>query len=56
MNRDLEANFAAKMYQLDYENSRNRLLHNLIMEHFELHVEKVDSILDSVKENGIIVH
>ncbi len=52
MNRDLEQNFAAKMYQLDYEQKRNRLTHNLIMEHFETHVEKVMDILDDVKYNG----
>ena len=52
INRDLEGNFAAKMYQLDYENSRNRLTHNLIMEHFEMHTEKVVEILDGVKNDG----
>lgn len=52
VNRQLEQNFAAKMYQLDYENRRNRLTHNLIMEHFESHVEKVQAILDQVKKEG----
>jgi len=40
------------MYQLDFENNRNRLTHNLIMEHFEMHTEKVEEILDSVKQKG----
>jgi hypothetical protein len=52
INRELEQNFAAKMYQLDYENKRNRLTHNMIMEHFETHVEKVQEILDEVKIDG----
>ena len=52
VNRELEQNFAAKMYQLDYENRRNRLTHNLIMEHFETHVEKIQDLLDEVKEHG----
>ena len=45
-------NFAAKMYQLDYEHKRNRLTHNMIMEHFETHVEIADEILTQVKEKG----
>jgi hypothetical protein len=52
INRDLEQNFAAKMYTLEYENKRSRMTHNMIMEHFELHVEKVQDILDQVKEEG----
>lgn len=52
INRNLEQDYAAKMYQLDYENKRNRLTHNLIMEHFETHVEKVQDILDEVKKEG----
>jgi hypothetical protein len=51
-NRNIEQNYAAKMYALDYENRRNRLTHNMIMEHFEIHVEKVQDILDSIKEHG----
>jgi len=52
INRELEQTFAAKMYLLDYENKRNRLTHDMIMEHFEMHVEKVQDILDEVKEKG----
>jgi hypothetical protein len=52
VNRDLEQNFAAKMYQLEYENRRNRLTHNLIMEHFETHVERIQDLLDEVREHG----
>jgi hypothetical protein len=52
LNRDIEQNFAAKMYQLDYEQKRNRLTHNLIMEHFETHVESVNDILDSISVKG----
>lgn len=52
INRDLEQSFAAKMYQLDYENKRNRLTHNLIMEHFEIHTEQVMDLLDEIKKNG----
>ena len=52
INRDLVHNFASKMYTLEYENRRNRLTHNMIMEHFEMHVEKVQDILDQVKEEG----
>lgn len=52
VNRDLDQNFAAKMYSLEYESKRNRLTHNMIMEHFEMHVEKVQNLLDQVKEEG----
>jgi hypothetical protein len=52
LNRDIEQNFAAKMYQLDYEQKRNRLTHNLIMEHFETHVESVQDILDELQQTG----
>lgn len=52
LNRDLEQNFAAKMYQLDYEQKRNRLTHNLIMEHFETHVESVQDILEELQQTG----
>lgn len=55
INRELEQTFAAKMYLLDYENKRNRLTHDMIMEHFEMHVEKVQDILDEVKEKGFEV-
>jgi hypothetical protein len=51
-NRNIEQNYAAKMYALDYENRRNRMTHNMIMEHFEIHVEKVQDLLDQIKENG----
>jgi hypothetical protein len=52
INRQLEQTFAAKMYLLDYENKRNRLTHDMIMEHFEMHVEKMQDILDDVKNRG----
>lgn len=52
LNRELEQTFAAKMYLLDYENKRNRLTHDMIMEHFEMHIEKVQDIFDEVKEKG----
>ena len=52
INRQLEQTFAAKMYLLDYENKRNRLTHDMIMEHFEIHVEKMQDILEDVKING----
>lgn len=52
INRELEQNFAAKMYTIEYENRRNRLTHTMIMEHFEMHVEKVQDILDQVKDEG----
>lgn len=40
------------MYQLDYENKRNRLTYNMIMEHFEAHVEGIEKLLDRVKSEG----
>ena len=52
INRSIEQNYAAKMYQLDFEARRNRLTHNMIMEHFESHVEKVQDLLDEVKTEG----
>jgi hypothetical protein len=51
-NRNIEQNYAAKMYQLDYEQRRNRLTHNMIMEHFEMHVEKAQDVFDQIKEFG----
>jgi hypothetical protein len=52
LNREIEQNWAAKMYQLDFEGRRNRLTHNMIMEHFESHVEKVQAIFDEVQHEG----
>ena len=52
INRTLEQNWASKMYQLEYESKRLRLTHNLIMEHFETHVEKVQELMDDVKKQG----
>ena len=52
INRALEQNWAAKMYQLEFESRRNRITHNMIMEHFESHVEKIQDILDEVKAEG----
>lgn len=52
LNRSLEQTFAAKMYLLDYENKRNRLTHDMIMEHFEMHVEKVQDVFDEVSAKG----
>lgn len=52
INRELEQNFAATMYMMDYENRRNRLTHCMIMEHFEMHVEKVKDLLDNIKQEG----
>jgi hypothetical protein len=52
INRELEQNYAAKMYQLDYENRRNRMTYNLIMEQFEVHCERVQDLLDGVKKDG----
>lgn len=52
INREIEQNFAFKMYHLEYEQKRLRLTHNLIMENFEMHVEEAQKILEDIKENG----
>ena len=44
------------MYQLDFENKRNRLTHNMIMEHFEQHTEMCEDILSDIKVRGIFNH
>ena len=40
------------MYQLDFENRRNRLTHNMIFERFETHVEIGMDIIDELREKG----
>ena len=52
INRALEQNWAAKMYQLEFESRRNRITHNMIMEHFESHVEKIQDILGKLNRKG----
>lgn len=53
--RDIELNFASKMYEVEYHHKRARLTHNLIMEHFETHVEQAQDILDDVTNKGFEV-
>ena len=39
LNRTVENNYNHMMYHWQFADKRNRLTHNLIMEHFEMHKE-----------------
>ena len=45
VNRTKEQTGAALMYNWQFTEKRNRLTHNLIMEHFEVHTEQVQDLL-----------
>ena len=40
------------LYQWQYFDKRNRLTHNLIMEHFEVHKERLEDLIVELNTKG----
>ena len=55
LNRTVENNFNHMMYHWQYADKRNRLTHNLIMEHFEMHKEKLEETVDELEKHGPMI-
>ena len=41
-----------KVYDWNYTEKRNRLIHNVIMEHFEVHTEQLQDLLIQLSKEG----
>ena len=52
INRCKEIMCAANLYNWHFTDKRNRLTHNMIMEHFEVHTEQAQDIILSVQTYG----
>ena len=52
INRQNEETFSHCMYNWQYFDKRNRLCHNMIMEHFEMHKEQFEDLVVDVKKKG----
>eukprot|EP00347_Sterkiella_histriomuscorum_P010268 403376948 len=52
VNRLGEQNCNHMMYQWQFFDKRNRLCHNMIMEHFEVHKEQLEDVLIDLEKNG----
>ena len=50
--RQNEEHFAHYMYNWQYWDKRNRLCHNMIMEHFEVHKEQLEDLIVDVQKHG----
>jgi hypothetical protein len=40
------------LYNIQFFDKRNRLCHNMMMEHFELHKEQLEDLIIDVEKNG----
>ena len=47
-----EENSSHKLYSFQYFDKRNRLTHNMIMEHFEVHKEQLEDLLIDLNKTG----
>ena len=47
-----EENFNHMLYNWQYFDKRNRLCHNMVMEHFEVHKEKLEDLILDVDRFG----
>ena len=45
MNRNFEQTMARTYYGWEYYDKRNRMTHNMIMEHFEMHKEDLEDLI-----------
>ena len=52
VNRLAEENFNHMLYNWQYFDKRSRLCHNMIMEHFEVHKEKLEDLILDVDRFG----
>ena len=55
VNRIVDRNANHMMYHWQYFDKRNRLTHNLIMEHFEVHKEQLEDLVVDLNQRGPIV-
>ena len=55
LNRIVENNFNHMLYHWQYADKRNRLTHNLIMEHFEMHKEHLERVTDELDKHGPMI-
>ena len=55
LNRTVEGNFNHMMYHWQFADKRNRLTHNLIMEHFEVHKERLEEVVDELDKHGPMI-
>ena len=52
LNRQNEETFNHYMYNWQFWDKRNRLTHNMIMEHFEVHKEELEDLIVDMKKEG----
>ena len=52
VNRIVDRNSNHHMYNWQYFDKRNRLTHNLIMEHFEVHKEQLEDLIVDLNDKG----
>lgn len=52
LNRICEQNANHYYYNWSYFDKRNRLVHNLAMEHFEMHKEQLEDLIVDMNKNG----
>ncbi len=52
INRSLEQNYNHYYYQWTHGDKRNRLTHNLVMEHFEVHKEQLEDLIVDMNTQG----
>ena len=52
LNRLNEETFSHVMYNWQYWDKRNRLCHNMIMEHFEVHKEQLEDLIVDINKQG----
>ena len=55
INRLTDQNCNHMLYQWHYFDKRNRLTHNVIMEHFEVHKEKTEDLILELNEKGPVI-
>ena len=55
VNRLTDINSNHMLYQWQYFDKRNRLTHNLIMEHFEVHKEALEDLIVEMNTKGPVV-
>lgn len=52
VNRQAEEISKHKLYNIQFFDKRNRLCHNMIMEHFEVHTEQLEDLLVDIQKYG----
>jgi len=55
VNRITEQNANHFLYNLQYFDKRNRMAHNMIMEHFEVHKEELEDLIIDLNNRGPVV-